>query len=600
MKKSVIPMVWVCLCVVSAEAARHGKHEPEGRQMSTFRPPLVRDASYIDLDGDGDPDVLRGTVHDGIPVQWIDDDDDMKVGDLIGDRDSDCLMVDRNRDGNYGHWEDFIVDHADEDGDGMADVEIIADNVGLDAKKGGHYMIMMDDDKDGVFSYIDWELFHPECWQHDGMDDFMIDYNGTSTLLKVHQPTFNITDLRYNWENPFLFYDQDDDSYTEMAIRFQDVGCYTDRSTVKGRLPEDFATVSPEMQPVHWDKSMSYVAMTFDLDNDSGPGNAFDFDMTINFNEGTMDYQDQRHGFKSLRGLPEADGFFYDPRLRRLTELIYPDHETSWELIFQRGKWGNCWFVFDEDDDCDRWERVELLSPLDPFVVGKGKGGLDDNYQADTAGDRGEWDADNSGKGRLYLGGFDGRIHLYGAEWGAWRLDQVGYYYQGFCRTRDRFRPRAYGNEKMMPEKFGTVKYTDTNGNGFLDQLEYDLDGDGEYEMTHSLLQLGIDDVCAVEDTRALHYEGLQRLNERSAETIWKRAGAAAEKAQQLGIDPSWYGYYRQAGSTQEKYNRGFWLNLYLFLDMLEVADARGDAGLRDQVLKGYYSGDWSRVTAGE
>jgi hypothetical protein len=29
-------------------------------------------------------------------------------------------------------------------------------------------------------------------------------------------------DLRFNWENPFLFYDEDDDHLSEMAIRLVD------------------------------------------------------------------------------------------------------------------------------------------------------------------------------------------------------------------------------------------------------------------------------------------------------------------------------------------------------------------------------------------
>ncbi|MGJ8642388.1 MAG: hypothetical protein ACSHX9_03195 [Luteolibacter sp.] len=562
--------------------------------MSTFRPPLVNNPTYLDLDNDGDPDVLRGFIHDDTPVQWIDDDDDMKEGDLTGDRDSDCIMVDRDKDGNYGHWNDFIVDYADEDDDGMADLEIIADNVGRDQRKGGHYMIMVDNDKDGVFSYIDWEKFNPECWHHDGMDDFIIDYSGNSTLLKVHKPTFKISDLRYSWENPFLFFDHDGDNYSEMAIRLLDEGHRENRAKDRTEYPEDFSKVTPDMIPVIFDTFMSYAAMTFDLDNDTGPGNALDFDMTINFPTGKMDYRDQKHTYESMRGLPAADKYFYDPRLRQLTELIYPDHENAWDLIWKRGEWESCWFVFDEDDDCDRWERVELYWPKDPFKVGKGKGGIDDNYQADTAGDRGEWDTDNSGKGKLYLGGFDGRIHLYGAEWGAWRLDQVSFYYQGFCGNRDRFAPRK--DQEMMPEKFGTVKYSDTNNNGFIDLIEYDLDGDHAFEMTHSLLELGIDDTRPIEDTHKLNYEGLSKLNERSANSIWDRSQKTLAKAKELGIDTSWYSYYQHAGSTQEKYTRGYWLNLYLFLDMLEIADQKNDDALKTNIQKAYYSGDWSQV----
>jgi hypothetical protein len=575
-----------------------GKHQPEGRKMSTHRPGWLTDVTYLDLDKDGDPDVLRGILNNTFPAQWIDDDDDMREGDLSGDRDSDCLMIDRDKDGNYGHWNDFFVDYADEDLDGLADLEIIADNAGL-GKRGydGLYMIMIDNDKDGVLSYINWETFHPECWHHTGTDDFIIDYSGNSTLLKAHCSYFHISDLRYNWENPFLFFDPDNDGYAEMAIRCTDGADEERWENTQEALPEDFSKVSDDMRSVAFNRSIDYVAMTFDMDNDSGPGNALDYDMSIKLTDGKLDYSDQTNRFASMRGLPEADPYFYDPRIRQMTELIHPDHDTAWDLIWERGVWGKCTFTFDEDDDCDRWERVELYDPKDPFKVGGGQGGLDNNYQADTAGDRGEWDADNSGGGNLYLGRFDGRIHLYGAEWGAWRLDQVAFYYQGFCGLRDRYQPRIKPIEEgLMPETFGTVKYTDSNTNGFIDVIEYDLDGDTVFEMTHNLLDLGIDDECPVEDTYKANYEGLRKLNERSANLIWKRSQGAVEKARELGIDPSWYAYYGSARSTQEKYSRGYWLNLYLFLDMLELAERRGDPALKTQILTAYYSGDWEML----
>jgi len=579
-----------------------GKHQPKGRQLSTHRPDWVQDITYLDLDGDGDPDVLRGTMNEGLPVQWIDDDDDMQNGDLTGDRDSDCIMIDRNRDGNYGHWEDFVVDYADEDKDGMADLEIIVANASLNHRGyDGLYMIMIDNDKDGVLSYINWENLLPGCWHHTGADDFIIDYSGNSTLLKAHNSYFNIVDLRYSWENPFLFFDHDDDGYTEMAIRLTDGSDRNRREMIKEPLPEDYSKVTDDMRRVAFNGSMHYVTMTFDMDNDTGPGNALDYDMTINFNRGRLDYNDQKHHFASMRGLPEADKFFYDPRLRQLSELIFPDHNSAWDIIWKRGQWGNCSFSFDEDDDCDRWERVELYYPKDPFKVGSRQGGLDDNYQADTAGDRGEWDEDNSGGGKLYLGAFDGRIHLYGAEWGAWRLDQVAFYYQGFCGIRDRFQSRIQPIEEgLMPEKFGTVKYTDSNNNGFLDVIEYDLDGDQSFEMSHRLLNLGINDVCPIEDTYQANYQGLKKLNERSANIIWDRSQKALSKARQLGIDPSWYSFYRHARSTQEKYSRGYWLNLYLFLDMLELAERCRDSTLKIQILKAYYSGNWDLVETKE
>jgi hypothetical protein len=78
------------------------------------------------------------------------------------------------------------------------------------------------------------------------------------------------------------------------------------------------------------------------------------------------------------------------------------------------------------------------------------------------------------------------------------------------------------------------------------------------------------------------------------ADAMWERGLGAAEAAQWLGLDPSWYSYYMKADSAREKYNRGYWLSLYLFLDMLELAERKQDAALKTDILKAYYSADWS------
>lgn len=44
-----------------------------------------------------------------------------------------------------------------------------------------------------------------------------------------------------------------------------------------------------------------------------------------------------------------------------------------------------------------------IYDPKDPFKVGWNKGGIDNNKQSDAAGDRGEWDMDNSGNAQLYI-----------------------------------------------------------------------------------------------------------------------------------------------------------------------------------------------------
>ena len=250
----------------------------------------------------------------GIPVQWIDDDDDMQYGDLEGDTDNDCLMIDRNKDGVYGGYGDLIIDWVGEDEDGNPAMQVVVDNIpeANRMKTGnGHYMWVVDTDKDDVFNYIDWNTFTLRCWIHNGLSDFYEDYNGRSTFMKIHSTTERVNDVRMNWENPFLFYDPDNDGLTEMAIRFCD----------SPKIVKENGQANSVLSG-----NIDWVSVSMDTDNDNASGNEFDFDMTIHFTGPGFNYENQKHINKNLRGLPEADTFFLDARWRKLPELLYPDH----------------------------------------------------------------------------------------------------------------------------------------------------------------------------------------------------------------------------------------------------------------------------------
>ena len=66
--------------------------------IRSFKPAFSPELKHIDLDNDGDPDLIRIMLFDSIPAYWIDDDDDMKISDREGDLDNDCLIIDRNND----------------------------------------------------------------------------------------------------------------------------------------------------------------------------------------------------------------------------------------------------------------------------------------------------------------------------------------------------------------------------------------------------------------------------------------------------------------------------------------------------------------------
>ena len=573
-----LAIIFISLVKIQAQNPASGKYWNAATPLTPYRlppPPADYQPTYIDLNGDGKPDAIMSVTANGIPVLWLDDDGSMKHGDLEGNTVNGCLLVDRNKDGKFGSWGDLIVDWVDTDGDGKADMQIVLeypDTIPSRLWPNGQYMILLDNDNDGVLNYVNWNTLRLQHWEHSGLSNFYADYSGKSTFLHIHAYTSAIDDLRLNWENPFLFYDPDGDGLTEIAIRLCDSPVYYE-GEVDGKIT----------QRARLTGRINWVSIAVDMDNDNGPGNEHDFDMTVCFRGKGFDYMDQIHTLKNLRGLPEADKFFMDPRYRQMTELFYPDHNTAPRLIFERGEWKQIYFTYDEDGDCSRWERVELYEPNDPFIIGSNKGGIDNNTQSDAAGDRGEWDLDASGGGKLYVSRFDGRIHLYGAEWGCWRIDKDAWAFQGFQRT--------WLNKE--PQKFATVKYTDTDNNGFFDLIEYDLDGDKVFEEIVDLKKSGIDDLCEIINISNFEYADFHQLKRKISENMWANALLAEKVAVKFGLNVIWYAKLHESTSLFQKYSNGYWLQLYLYKDLQYYFLRKNDKENLKKLEKAYYSSNW-------
>jgi hypothetical protein len=374
-----------------------------------------------------------------------------------------------------------------------------------------------------------------------------------------------------------------------MAMRLVDTPVF--RPEEEEKQNPLFKKVDPEYD-VLFKKRIDYAAITWDMDNDNGQGNEFDFDMSIKFSGPGFDYSNQVHKFKNMRGLPDADKFFYDARWRQNDELIYPDQNVAYQKVFNEGKWNYSWLVFDEDDDCNRWERVEFYEPGNLWKIGMGKGGIDNNKQADAVGDRGEFDIDNSGNGNLYIAPFDGRLHLCGAEWGVWRVDMNASSFQGFGGLY----PPATNNvrDQKEPVKWPTIRYSDTDKNGFFDKIEYDLDGDTIFEEKVNLMDLGIDDKSAIIETGKCDYKSLSAIFKNLTDQVWSRAKDVLASAKKMGLNTNWYAFWQQPRTLNEKYQYGFWLAFYLYKDMCQVAEMQGDLSLKARLDKAYYSGDWN------
>src|SRR6476619_5395052 len=522
---------------------------------------------------DGKPDILERWWN-GKRVRWLDENGDMLPTDTRGDQVGDVMQIDKNGDGIYDSATDINIKWADNDGDGQADLQafVTQGRQWADGKfdpAESHWMVFIDVEKDGVLGCVDWTKydFGNDNWGYTGTSDWLPDYNGNAIFLKVHRPPQSLVDPRLNWENPFAFFDFDGDGASEMAIRWLDPVPPLDKDVTRltGVLSEAFAT--------------------FDLDNDSTKGNETDYDMSLRGAGGPgVPYRQFVHKYPALKGNPKFDGCFQWNTWRRIDELMYMPHDKSYDSFFT-ARWATMYFVFDEDDDDHRWERVEMYYPMHGFggpkdidlystkrwrrnnyaeqamAAANERPGLNGHPQADSLGDRGEFDEDNSGNGNLYVGVFDRKLHLAGAEWGAWTVDKNAEFHGGVKTPSPK--PLATRVEEV-------VKYTDTDNNSFLDTVEYDYDGDRKVDFKFSLLDYKTagnphPDVVPLTDTQKEGWRGLNALFTRIANDSFQEGLTVYRAAWRRGLTTPEIDKLASAAAIGERYDHGYWLKEKIF-----------------------------------
>jgi hypothetical protein len=526
-----------------------------------------------DVTGDGKPDILE-TWWNGKRCRWFDENGDMKDIDRRGDMTGDAMQIDIDSDGFYDSYEDMNIKWVDQDRDGRADLMCVAINPSETQKElwgnSSHYMYFMDVDGDGVNHYINWNDFSFNAWRHKGGCNFSPDYNGDSIFIKTHLPPWALEDPRYNWENPFAFYDFDDDGCTEMTVRYLNHHKINDQTYTYCGIVEQ-------------------VQMGFDLDNDSQKGQEQSFDMSLGFAGGQgLDYRQYMHKYPALKAPDWVLKYYQYTNYRQIDELIYTPHDKCFDLAMQV-KWANSEFVFDEDDDDHRWERVEFYKQGNPYQPRPPKGKTNNSVvrgtQTDTLGDRAEWDQDFSGKGQLYIGKWDGKLHLYGAETGVWLVDDGSYFGSGSA-------PHACSPE-IAPNVKELVQYKDTNEDGFLDLITYDYDGDKTVDLEVSLLQYSLEDPELIVPAEE-KWEGLHKIFTAIAKLSWADAQMLYRSAWRAGMTDPELEDMAIASSTWEKYHRGYWLKEILFRKLYKKFD--GDEKKCDALKRAYFTGDFKTM----
>ena len=552
----------------------------------------------IDIDKDRQPDILERWWN-GKRVRWLDENGDMLPTDTRGDQIADVMQVDKNGDGIYDSELDISIKWADNDRDGRADLQAFVTQ-GREWSNGkynpseSHWMVFVDVEKDGVLGWLDWERFDfgSDNWGYTGTTDWLPDYNGNAVFLKIHRPPQSLPDPRLNWENPFAFFDFDDDGASEMAIRWLDPVPALDKDVTKlaGVINEAFAT--------------------FDIDNDSTKGNETDYDMSLRGHGGPgIPYRSFVHKYPALKGNPKFDQCFQWNNWRQIDELMYMPHEKSYDSFFSAG-WTRMYFVFDEDDDDHRWERVEMYYPMHGFggpkeidlystkrwrrnnyaeqnmVAGEEKPGISGHPQADSIGDRGEFDEDNSGGGNFYIGVFDRKLHLLGAEWGAWTVDKNAEFHGGWKTPSPK--PSATRVEEV-------VKYTDADKNDFLDTIEYDYDGDRTIDFRVSLLDYRNSsnphpDVAPLIDTKKEGWKGLNALFAKMANQSFQEALVVYRAAWRRGLTTPEIDKLAFASAIGERYDHGYWLKEKIFR---EIRARVKNTSLEKDLTRLYYTGQF-------
>lgn len=52
----------------------------------------------------------------------------------------------------------------------------------------------------------------------------------------------------------------------------------------------------------------------------------------------------------------------------------------------------------------------------------------------------------------------------------------------------------------------------------------------------------------------------------------------------------------RSPKSIQQKYNYGYWLQFYLYRDLMELAVRKNNTDYLNRLDKGYFSGNWKNI----
>jgi hypothetical protein len=393
------------------------------RQLDPKRVEQVRslpagERLLVDSDGDGrheeawfiDTSPRHSESRRPILVRVIDEDGDL---DVTGpDLDNDLYLADWHADGDV----DGVVDYEDQDGDGDLDaMGIYFDEYQQPWRDDNHVKVWF-----AIDVGDDNRLWYDVDYAYDqNLCQYRSHFSGDEVFYQL-ELTAGSTEWLNIFEDPFAFYDLDDDLCSEVAVRITAVGDVV--------------------------KNLRY---SMDIDNDSHGRRTHDYDFSITALPGSAEVRTDETVTERLtvRGIP------VHPMLR-------------WDAaraFAQNASWGRLHLTWDEmnantdgnvvHDPHERWEGVINHAWEDFPQMGAPPSSL--------LNKRNELCRRHEPPLRLYRDSTDRRMHLVGAEIG--QLD-VDYDLDGKADAR--------------------YTYRDRNSDGYFDERTVDVDGDGTPEFT--------------------------------------------------------------------------------------------------------------------
>ena len=356
------------------------------------------------------------------------------------------IFVDSDQSGRFDDRADWYYKALDLNGDGDPDGEFYHAYPEVDCSKthinlSGERGMSVLNWKDFAYGY--------ENRSTDG-GKYVMNVHGNGFFLNAYAP-----EVQTGIENPLAWYDFDGDGFNNMSTRYSSASVDRAKRRHVSRYEQ--------------------VEIAFELNGNTSKRRWHSLDLQLTF-VGDQRFRQQRDAtftggleyghfvdrIPGVEGLKDAEFLSEKKRVSRL-EVVrrYMPYMDGYRIATDDRNWLSVWLQFDEDEDDTRWE--EMFSRYEPEVF----------RLSDRIGDRHERDSQFKGQGRLYISKFDRRIHLLHADFAVWDVDPLAWY-KGeevyFSTVTNR---PDDGPQPPVGMRYPRVRYKDTNGNGFIDRIEY-------------------------------------------------------------------------------------------------------------------------------